>query len=432
MALVPIQGAPQDDGWRRQMLMHQLIGGGLQGFAQAHQQNQQKQALVELLAGKQGPGLGALTQQGARGMDPSLAGPSLAMTGGQMAQPGMLSGSGVSRQQIEAAVLGGAGPELMKAAMARHFPEGGQGFSLSPGQVRYEADGRPIASAPAAAPDPTMLERNLIAAGYQPGTPEFQAKMNEAVFKPDTQINLGNDQAKLSDIGTFRNQYAGLCERFIKIRDAYGRVRGAAENPSPAGDLSLIFGYMKMLDPTCTVREGEQASAQNTTGAAGSLTNIYNRVITGERLTPEQRADFAKQAHNLFQSQLQSQQELQSQYRGIAQQTMPNYDPSHIVPDFAGSAVGWQPVAPPAATPNDPLAGAPVSSVYDIPGDLLRRGRGMVEQFVGGGQAQAEQTGAPVQIDTLPPVQQRRVGQVYQLPSGSRVRWAGEGWEQVD
>ena len=64
--------------------------------------------------------------------------------------------------------------------------------------------------------------------------------------------------------------------------------------------------------------------AQNTTGAAGSLTNIYNRVVSGERLTPEQRTDFTQQAHGLFQSQLQSQQELQAQYRGIAQQTMPN------------------------------------------------------------------------------------------------------------
>ena len=46
-------------------------------------------------------------------------------------------------------------------------------------------------------------------------------------------------------------------------------------------------------------------------------------------------------------------------------------------------------MAPPAAPPNDPLGGAPVTSVYDIPGDLYRRGRGMIDQFVGGGQAQA-------------------------------------------
>ena len=367
----------------RQMLSIRALSQALGQFGDVRQQQRERQALSEVLAGKQGPGLGQLTQQGAPGMDPSLAGPALGMTQpGGMAQQGLIhTGGQMTPQMAQAFMLGGGDP----AALAGLMPK--QMSPYETAQVDIERQKLAQGSGPASG-----LGKVAADLGIDISTPEGLAAAQQAMIgstrAPVTNINMP-DQAKLSDIGTFRNQFTGLSGDFMKIRDAYGKLRSAAENPSPAGDLSMIFGYMKMLDPTSTVREGEQATAQNTTGAAGQLMNLYNRVITGERLTPEQRADFANQAHNLFQSQLQGQQELQTQYRGIAQQTMPNFDAANIVPDFAGRAAEWQPVAPPAAPANDPLGGAPVTSVYDIPGDMLRRGMSTVERFMGGGAAAA-------------------------------------------
>jgi hypothetical protein len=87
---------------------------------------------------------------------------------------------------------------------------------------------------------------------------------------------------------------------FGEVDAAYQKVKAAASSPSAAGDLSAIFAYMKMLDPGSSVREGEFANAQNAGGIDAKITAAYNNVLNGQRLTPEQRADFIKQAENLY------------------------------------------------------------------------------------------------------------------------------------
>lgn len=99
---------------------------------------------------------------------------------------------------------------------------------------------------------------------------------------------------------------------------SYGKIVNAAKNPSAAGDLSLIFSYMKILDPGSTVREGEFANAQNAAGVPDQIRNVYERVRTGERLNPNQRADFINQAKNLYKSQMGQQESLNKSFQGVA------------------------------------------------------------------------------------------------------------------
>lgn len=84
---------------------------------------------------------------------------------------------------------------------------------------------------------------------------------------------------------------------FTGVKEAYRRV--AAASPTPAGDLSLVFGYMKVLDPGSTVREGEQAQARNAAGVPDRIQSAYNRVLSGENLTPAQRENFRSEAKRL-------------------------------------------------------------------------------------------------------------------------------------
>lgn len=100
---------------------------------------------------------------------------------------------------------------------------------------------------------------------------------------------------------------------------AYNKIQKAAGNPSAAGDMSMIFGYMKMLDPGSTVREGEFANAQNAAGVPTRVLNVYNKVKTGERLSPEQRDDFLNQAGGLYASQIDQQNKIDEQYKNLAQ-----------------------------------------------------------------------------------------------------------------
>lgn len=98
----------------------------------------------------------------------------------------------------------------------------------------------------------------------------------------------------------FRKEYSDQTKGYQEVKSAYGRV--LASEDSAVGDLSLIFGYMKMLDPGSVVREGEFATAQNAAGVPERIQNIYNRVVSGERLSASQRNSFKGQAGKLYET----------------------------------------------------------------------------------------------------------------------------------
>lgn len=128
--------------------------------------------------------------------------------------------------------------------------------------------------------------------------------------------------------GDFQN----LSKTFKESATAYRRILDSAKDPSAAGDLGLIFGYMKLLDPTSTVREGEFATAQNAGSIPQSIQAAYNKAISGERLAPELRKDFASRARQLYKGQESMQANIERQYRDLA--TRQNVDPRNVVLDF--------------------------------------------------------------------------------------------------
>ena len=103
--------------------------------------------------------------------------------------------------------------------------------------------------------------------------------------------------------GKMRKEYNDQTKPYQEVKSAYGRVLSSED--TAVGDLSLIFGYMKMLDPGSVVREGEFATAQNAAGVPERIMNIYNKVATGQRLSPSQRESFKGQAKGLYSSALE-------------------------------------------------------------------------------------------------------------------------------
>tara|TARA_R100001129_G_scaffold173203_1_gene144420 strand:+ start:2492 stop:3748 length:1257 start_codon:yes stop_codon:yes gene_type:complete len=121
-----------------------------------------------------------------------------------------------------------------------------------------------------------------------------------------------------------KQEYKPLADRYdkntkdiIQIDDAFGRIRASATDPSPAGDLAIVFNFMKMLDPGSVVRESEfQTAAQAkawlaSTDAEGEyqipnfVRTIIQQATEGTILLPEQRVDFIDRAARLYSPQLQ-------------------------------------------------------------------------------------------------------------------------------
>lgn len=107
----------------------------------------------------------------------------------------------------------------------------------------------------------------------------------------------GDPAKKFDAESKLRNEFTRNIAGAMDTRESYRRV--LASKPDAVGDLSLIYGYMKMLDPASVVREGEFASAQNAAGVPTRVQNLYNKVLNGERLSDSQRKQFLSQAKDL-------------------------------------------------------------------------------------------------------------------------------------
>jgi hypothetical protein len=144
---------------------------------------------------------------------------------------------------------------------------------------------------------------------------------------------LGEGNGKSFDKTTkLRKEFSDQSKDYIKQNASFGRVQASANNPSAAGDLALIFNYMKLLDPGSTVREGEFATAQNSAGVPERIRAKLNEVIRGERLAPEQRSDFYSRAIDLFSEANRQHQKLKSRYSNLAKRNdLPSED---VVIDF--------------------------------------------------------------------------------------------------
>lgn len=137
-----------------------------------------------------------------------------------------------------------------------------------------------------------------------------------------------------SDINSIRGQFEQQSKDFQQIRDAYVRIQDSAKNPTAAGDLSMIYNYMKMLDPGSVVRESEFALAASSGSYGERMQALVQKATSGERLADSVRQDFLTRAQMLMKGQLGIHEQREAEYKRIA--ASQNIDPSAAVPDVVG------------------------------------------------------------------------------------------------
>ncbi len=135
------------------------------------------------------------------------------------------------------------------------------------------------------------------------------------------QAELGAKQKKAEAETGLRKEWLSNPQTKVSqdVSVAVGKVRAVGQDkPSAAGDLSLIFNYMKLLDPGSVVREGEFATAQNAAGVPDRIQNFYNNILRGERLNPAQRSDFVGRAEQLYEVHWERQKAFNDEFKKIA------------------------------------------------------------------------------------------------------------------
>jgi len=129
-----------------------------------------------------------------------------------------------------------------------------------------------------------------------------------------------------------RKEYIDSAKNYEAVRDSYGRIQASAINPSAAGDLSMIFNYMKMLDPGSVVRESEFANAAASGSFGEQIKGAVAKVVSGKRLSDDVRNDFIDRSNKLFTKTNEQHQQRISEYARLARNA--GLDPSNIVIDL--------------------------------------------------------------------------------------------------
>lgn len=212
---------------------------------------------------------------------------------------------------------GKGGYESVYTAPSKAAAGGDDGFSLSPGQVRFNSRGERIAG---------------VAAETKPAD-NSQTFTQENSLRDEYDKQTGN--------------YGGLLESFETIKTL-------GQNSSPAGDIAMVAAFMRAVDPGSRVTGAEQATAENAGGVPAVMRGLYNQLIGEGSLSPKMRADFMAQAENLVQGRARAYKAAREKFTNLAKRY--NLNAANIIGDelsISGSTKG-----PPAKT----ATGATVSN----------------------------------------------------------------------
>lgn len=163
----------------------------------------------------------------------------------------------------------------------------------------------------------TLSPQEAQAAGFLPGT-IVQQREDGSFNTVQTPNNQASPRKAETDL---RKEFETKPEvkDFKAIDAAFRQIKGiASQKPTAQNDMSLVFSFMKMLDPGSVVREGEFASAQNSAGVPDQVRNAYNKAMNGQILNPKQRAEFTNTARTIYGSQRQRYESVADSFRGYA------------------------------------------------------------------------------------------------------------------
>jgi len=167
-----------------------------------------------------------------------------------------------------------------------------------------------------AAAEKAAFDRRMAIAEYRQKEREIGGASGAESFKNEKQL---------------RGEFDKQAKNFDEARLGFEKVQKAAMTDTPTGatDLALIFGYMKVIDPTSVVREGEFATAEKAGGVSEQLRNLYNKVRTGQRLTEDVREQFVQAARTQFQPYMEMQTNIENRYTNLSQAY--DLDPTKVV-----------------------------------------------------------------------------------------------------
>lgn len=168
--------------------------------------------------------------------------------------------------------------------------------------------------------------------GYLPPTVELKRNKNNEEYY---EVGVPQRATKAKETAGYdseaekklRTEYINLdqSKEYRTVQGAYRNIvsseKMSRSGAPAAGDMSLIFSFMKLLDPNSVVRETEYANAAKAAGMPDRIVASIARVVSGDILAPDQRKEFVKVAKSIFKQREESQGFLADQYKTLAKES---------------------------------------------------------------------------------------------------------------
>jgi hypothetical protein len=195
------------------------------------------------------------------------------------------------------------------AAFTQSLASGQPDYSLlKPVRKREFVDG--VAVDPYAIPlgtattNPQRMANDLVTLGPG-GVPQVNQVVVDAkarIAKAGAPQVINQGQSGFNNERALRSEFDGSAtvKAFNEVRSAHDIIKNALASPSGANDLAAATKFMKLLDPGSVVRESELGMAMAATGLVDRMQNYVQMMASGQKLTPQQRKDFASSADTIY------------------------------------------------------------------------------------------------------------------------------------
>lgn len=168
------------------------------------------------------------------------------------------------------------------------------------------------------------------------------AKALAAAGVEDENAGFKDKGQKVQAENSLRDDFLKESKDFLTVRSFKTRIDNL--DKSGAGDLALVFSFMKMLDPPSVVREGEQATAANAAGVPEAVRGLYNRVIGEGKMSDEARKQLVSQANKIYLGSKGQHDQRAQQFSGIAKRQ--GLNPDNVIVDVIGNGAAFTGVSP--------------------------------------------------------------------------------------
>ncbi len=181
---------------------------------------------------------------------------------------------------------------------------------------------------------------NLVKKAFPGGIPK--EALNAATSVQSREFSRGATASKQDEdrIGAIRKEITGSksYQAWSEIKSAADGLAEAAASPSDKRSLSAVYSYIRALDPTSSIKEGEVRLVGEARSTAQRIEGAFAKMTKGQVLLPQEIQEIANWAKD--KEAIARKTALGSNRPAIEQAKRNKYDLTEINSDLFGEAVG--------------------------------------------------------------------------------------------